>query len=30
MRFTVSEKQELIKMVVESELGVNRSLRELG
>ena len=30
MRFTVSEKQELIKMVVESELGVNRTLRELG
>jgi transposase InsO family protein len=30
MRFNVSEKQELIKMVVESELGVNRTLRELG
>ena len=30
MRFTVSEKQDLIKMVVESELGVNRTLRELG
>lgn len=30
MRFTVSEKQELIKMVVESELGVNRTLRESG
>jgi putative transposase len=30
MRFTVSEKQELIKMVVESDLGVNRTLREIG
>jgi hypothetical protein len=29
MRFTVSEKQELIKMVVESDLGVNRTLREI-
>lgn len=30
MRFTVSEKQELIKMVVESDIGVNRTLREIG
>jgi putative transposase len=30
MRFTVSEKQELIKMVVESDLGVNQTLREIG
>ncbi len=30
MRFTVSEKQEFIKMVVESDLGVNRTLREIG
>lgn len=30
MRFTVSEKQELIKMVVRSDLGVNRTLREIG
>ena len=30
MRFTVSEKQELIKMVVQSDLGVNRTLREIG
>lgn len=30
MRFTVSEKQELIHMVVQSDLGVNRTLREIG
>lgn len=30
MRFTVSEKQELINMVVRSDLGVNRTLREIG
>ena len=30
MRLTVSEKQELIHMVVRSEIGVNRTLREIG
>lgn len=30
MRHTVSEKQELIHMVVASEIGVNRTLREIG
>jgi transposase len=30
MRFTVSEKQELIDLVVRSDLGVNRTLREIG
>jgi putative transposase len=30
MRFTASEKQELINMVVRSDLGVNRTLREIG
>lgn len=30
MRFTASEKQELIHMVVRSELGINRTLREVG
>ncbi len=30
MRFTVSEKQEIIHMVVRSEIGVNRTLREIG
>ena len=30
MRFNVSKRQELIKMVVESDLGVNRTLREIG
>jgi transposase-like protein len=30
MRFTVSEKQELIHMVVQSDLGINRTLREIG
>lgn len=30
MRFTVSEKQEIIHMVVHSEIGVNRTLREIG
>jgi transposase-like protein len=30
MRFTASEKEELIRMGVHSEIGVNRTLRELG
>lgn len=30
MRFTASEKQELIHMVVRSEIGVNKTLREIG
>jgi transposase-like protein len=30
MRFTASEKQELIHLVVRSEIGVNRTLREIG
>jgi len=30
MRFTVSEKQEIIHIVVRSEIGVNRTLREIG
>ncbi len=30
MRFTASEKQELIDLVVQSEIGVNRTLREIG
>jgi len=30
MRFTQSEKMEIIKIVQESELGVNRTLQELG
>ena len=30
MRFTQSEKMEIIKIVQESELGVNRTLKELG
>jgi len=30
MRFTVSEKQEIIHMVVRSEIGMNRTLREIG
>jgi len=30
MRFTVSEKQEIIHMVVRSELGVNRTLKQIG
>lgn len=30
MRFTQSEKMEIIKIVQESEIGVNRTLRELG
>jgi len=30
MRFTVSEKQEIIHMVVRSQIGVNRTLREIG
>lgn len=29
MRFTVSEKQEIIHMVVRSEIGVNRTLKEI-
>ena len=29
MRFTQSEKMEIIKIVQESELGVNRTLKEL-
>lgn len=30
MRLTVSEKQEIIHMVTRSEIGVNRTLREIG
>lgn len=30
MRFTASEKQEIIKIVVRSEIGVNRTLKEIG
>jgi len=30
MRFTQSEKMEIIKIVQQSELGKNRSLKELG
>lgn len=30
MRFTASEKQEIIHMVVKSEIGVNRTLNEIG
>ena len=30
MRFTASEKQEIIKIVVRSESGVNKTLREIG
>ena len=30
MRFTASEKQEIIHIVTRSEIGVNRSLREIG
>jgi putative transposase len=30
MRLTISEKQEIIHMVVRSEIGVNRTLREIG
>lgn len=30
MRFTVSEKQEIIHMVTRSEMGVNKTLREIG
>jgi putative transposase len=30
MRFTASEKEELIHMVVRSDIGVNRTLREIG
>lgn len=30
MRFTVSEKQEIIHLVTRSEIGVNRTLREIG
>lgn len=30
MRFTASEKQEIIHLVVDSEIGVNRTLREIG
>lgn len=30
MRFTASEKQEIIHMVVKSEIGVNRTLSEIG
>lgn len=30
MRFTASEKQELINIVVGSEIGVNRTLKEIG
>ena len=30
MRFTQAEKMEIIKIVQESEIGVNRTLKELG
>jgi len=30
MRFTASEKEEIIRTVVKSEIGVNRTLREFG
>ena len=30
MRYTQSEKKEIIRIVEESELGVNRTLKELG
>ena len=30
MRFTASEKQEIIHIVVRSEIGVNKTLREIG
>lgn len=30
MRFTVAEKEKIIQMVVRSEIGVNRTLREIG
>ena len=30
MRLTVSEKQEIIHMVTRSEIGINRTLREIG
>ncbi len=30
MRFTASEKQEIIHMVTKSDLGVNRTLLEIG
>ncbi len=30
MRFTASEKQELIHIVERSEIGVNKTLREIG
>ena len=30
MRFTASEKQELINIVVGSQFGVNKTLREIG
>ena len=30
MRLTVSEKQEIIHLVTRSEIGVNRTLREIG
>ena len=30
MRFTASEKQVIIDMVVQSEIGVNKTLREIG
>lgn len=30
MRFTQEEKYEIIKLVEESELGVNRTLKEIG
>ncbi len=30
MRFTASEKQEIIKLVEQSDIGVNRSLKQLG
>ena len=30
MRFTASEKQEVINIVVGSQIGVNKTLREIG
>lgn len=30
MRFTASEKQEIIHLVERSEIGVNKTLREIG
>lgn len=30
MRYTASEKQEIIELVVRSEIGINRTLKEIG